>query len=89
MTGHENGVITLNIEEADEAARVRHKQDLGERYRTLLGHFRHEIGHYYWEVLIKKSDAIEKFRALFGNEEMDYPEALEMYYKKGAPASWS
>ena len=54
ITGHDNGMITLNIEEADEAARVRHKLDLGERYRTLLGHFRHEIGHYYWEVLIKE-----------------------------------
>ena len=64
MTGHDNGVITLNIEEADEAERVKHKQDLGERYRTLLGHFRHEIGHYYWEVLIKNSDSMEKYRAL-------------------------
>ena len=85
ITGHDNGVITLNIEEADEAARVRHKQDLGEKYRTLLGHFRHEIGHYYWETLIKNTDALEKYRLLFGDEETDYPEALEKYYKNGAP----
>jgi len=89
ITGHENGVITLNIEEADEAARVRHKQDLGERYRTLLGHFRHEIGHYYWEVLIKDSDEMGRFRQLFGNEEIDYAEALETYYKNGPAPNWS
>ena len=65
MTGHDNGVITLNIDEADEAARVKHKQDLGERYRTLLGHFRHEIGHYYWEVLIKNTDATGKIPRSF------------------------
>ncbi len=70
MTGHDNGVITLNIDEADEAERVKHKTDLGERYRTLLGHFRHEIGHYYWEVLIKNSESIKKYRSLFGDEEM-------------------
>ena len=89
ITGHDNGVITLNIDEADEAARVRHKMDLGEKYRTLLGHFRHEIGHYYWEVLIKNTDAIEKYRLLFGNENVDYAEALERYYKNGAPSNWS
>ena len=89
ITGHDNGVITLNIEEADEAARVRHKLDLGEKYRTLLGHFRHEIGHYYWELLIKNSDALEKYRLLFGDEEEDYTKALETYYKNGAPSNWS
>jgi len=89
ITGHDNGTITLNIEEADEAARAKHKEDLGEKYRTLLGHFRHEIGHYYWEVLIRNSDALGKYRSLFGNEEKDYPESLETYYKNGAPANWS
>jgi hypothetical protein len=89
MTGHDNGIITLNIEEADEAERVKHKLDLGERYRTLLGHFRHEIGHYYWEVLIKNSDSLKPYRVLFGNEEKDYAGALKIYYKNGAPADWS
>ncbi len=90
ITGHDNGVITLNIDEADEAARVRHKLDLGEKYRTLLGHFRHEIGHYYWEVLVKNNEEIlKKYRSLFGDEEPDYKKALEAYYKNGAPPDWS
>jgi hypothetical protein len=89
VTGHDAGVITLNIEEADEAARVRHKLDLGEKYRTLLGHFRHEIGHYYWDVLIKNSPLLDSFRRLFGDEQRAYPEALETYYQTGAPGDWS
>jgi hypothetical protein len=89
MTGHDHGVITLNIEEADEAERVRHKQDLGERYRTLLGHFRHEIGHYYWDILIRDTVALDKYRAIFGDEQIDYSEALKAYYENGAPADWS
>jgi hypothetical protein len=89
ITGHDNGTITVNIEEADEAERVRHKLDLGEKYRTLLGHFRHEIGHYYWEVLIKNSSSIKKFRQLFGDENKDYAAALETYYQTGPSANWS
>jgi len=88
MTGHDNGVITLNIEEADEAERTKHKMDLGERYRTLLGHFRHEIGHYYWDRLIRDSPRLNDYRALFGNEEADYAKALETYYQNGAPSNW-
>jgi hypothetical protein len=89
MTGHDNGVITLNIEEADEAKRVRNKQDLGEKYRTLLGHFRHEIGHYYWDTLIKDSPLITRYRNTFGDERKNYQEALKIYYSSGAPADWS
>lgn len=89
LTGHDLGVITLNIDEADEAERVKHKTDLGERYRTLLGHFRHEIGHYYWEVLIKDSPALTNYRNLFGDEREDYGKALENHYKNGSPANWS
>lgn len=89
MTGHDNGVITLNIEEADEAQRTRHKLDLGEKYRTLLGHFRHEIGHYYWDVLIKDSNQLQKFRQLFGDETRDYDEALTAYYQTQTPSNWN
>jgi len=87
MTGHDKGVITLNIEEADETERTKNKQNLGERYRTLLGHFRHEIGHYYWDRLIRDSDRLADYRALFGNEEVDYAKALETYYQNGAPTN--
>jgi hypothetical protein len=90
MTGHDSGTITLNIEEADEAQRVKHKLDLGERYRTLLGHFRHEIGHYYWEVFFKNnSKGVEKFRKIFGDDSMDYAKALEKYYENGVPDNWN
>jgi len=87
MTGHDNGTITLNIDEADEAQRVRHKLDLGEKYRTLLGHFRHEIGHYYWDVFFKNNNkAAENERKIFGDDRMDYAKPLEKYYENGAPA---
>ncbi|MEO5684357.1 MAG: putative zinc-binding peptidase [Chitinophagaceae bacterium] len=90
MTGHDNGTITINIEEADEKLRVKHKLDLGEKYRTLLGHFRHEIGHYYWDVFFKTDKAaVENFRKFFGDDAIDYGEALEKYYESGAPANWN
>ncbi|HTI09684.1 MAG TPA: putative zinc-binding peptidase [Puia sp.] len=88
MTGHAGGVITLNIEEADEVERVRNKRDLGEKYRTLLGHLRHETGHYYWDQLIRDSPSLPAFRLLFGDERPDYGEALQNYYRQGAPESW-
>jgi hypothetical protein len=88
-TGHLDGTITLNIEEADEAERTRNKLDLGERYRTLLGHFRHEIGHYYWDLLIGGAGDIDEFRELFGDERTDYGQALQAYYQVGPPASWA
>jgi hypothetical protein len=89
MTGHDNGVITLNIEEADESELTRHKLDLGEKYRTLLGHFRHEIGHYYWELLIKDSAYLPRFRQLFGDEQEDYGDALKSYYRNGIQVNWN
>lgn len=89
MTGHDNGVITINIEEADEAQRVRHKLDLGERYRTLLGHFRHESGHFYWDVLINDEPCLNDFRRLFGDERTDYGTALAAYYAQGPKANWN
>lgn len=90
MTGHSEGVITLNIEEADEAERVKNKLDLGERYRTLLGHFRHEIGHYYWDTLINDNVmTLEEVRHVFGNDAMPYDEALKNYYANGPVMNWS
>jgi hypothetical protein len=88
LTGHDHGMITLNIEEADEAARVRNRLDLGERYRTLLGHFRHESGHYYWDLLVRDRGLVDGFRLLFGDERADYGAALPAYYSNGAPPDW-
>jgi len=88
-TGHDQGVITINVLEADEVERVSNKLNLGEQYRTLLGHFRHEIGHYYWDVLVKNSDLLFKFRELFDDETIDYGDALQGYYQTGAPSNWA
>lgn len=88
MTGHDLGVITLNIDEADETVRTKHKLDLGEKYRTLLGHFRHEIGHYYWDQLIKNSPLLNEFRRIFGDETVDYDQALETYYNSIPASNW-
>ena len=88
LTGHHEGVITLNIEEADDAIREMARNQMDEVYRTLLGHFRHEIGHYYWDRLIKDSPRLQAFRKLFGNELTDYAEALEKHYKKKSTDAW-
>jgi hypothetical protein len=89
MTGHDNGVITLNVAEADDSERERQRGKMGELYRTLLGHFRHEIAHYYWDRLIADSRKLEAFRQIFGDERQDYAQALQTYYAQGAPPDWS
>lgn len=88
LTGHAEGVITLNIAEGSDAEREARRVNLGEPFRTLIGHFRHEIGHYYWDRLIRDRGRIDDFRAVFGDESRDYGEALQAYYKAGAPAGW-
>ena len=88
LTGHDGGHIVINLAEADDVARERLRQQLREPYRTLLGHFRHEIGHYYWDRLVAGSAFIEPFRALFGDERADYQQALERHYRQGAPKDW-
>ena len=88
MTGHDNGLITLNIAEADPAQRERTREQMHEHYRTLLGHFRHESGHYYFDRLIADSEWIDGYRELFGDEREDYSESLKRHYENGAPADW-
>jgi hypothetical protein len=88
MTGHAGGVITVNVAEADDAEREKRRQGLGEPYRTLVGHFRHESGHYYWERLIAGTGAMDGFREAFGDEEADYGEALRAYYANGPAPDW-
>lgn len=88
MTSHGNGLITLNVEEADDSVREKIRYEMREPYRTLLGHFRHEIGHYYWDRLIAGTEWHEKFRALFGDEREDYGAALRRNYESGPPPDW-
>lgn len=87
-TGHLRGVITLDLRECDNVHRERLRHQFGEPYRTLLGHFRHEIGHYYWDVLIEGRRDQARFRTLFGDERTDYREALKRNYEAGSPR-WS
>ena len=89
LTGHDNGVITINVAEADDVYREAQRLQHGEPYRTLLGHFRHEIGHYYWDRLVAGSAALEDFRALFGDEQASYEGALERHYREGPPSDWA
>jgi hypothetical protein len=88
FTGHSDGVITINVAEADDAKRELRRVQLHEPYRTLLGHFRHEIGHYYWNVLIENSHGVVAFRKAFGDETAGYAEAVQRHYEKGAPSEW-
>jgi len=88
LTGHASGTVTVNIAEADDAEREKRRVQLGEPYRTLLGHLRHEVGHYYWSRLIAGSDRIDSFRELFGDERADYGEALKAHYRDGPVADW-
>lgn len=89
MTGHDNGLITLNVAEADSAEREKLRAELGENYRTLLGHFRHELGHYYWDRLIRDDpDRLAGFRSFFGDETADYETALQNHYANGSAPDW-
>ena len=88
-TGHNQGIITINIAEADDIVRTRTQMQMKEPYRTLLGHFRHEIGHYFWELLVGLSkEKLKLFRDLFGDEQINYEEARTIYYQQGAPDGW-
>jgi hypothetical protein len=88
LTGHAEGLITLNIAEASDPEREARRVALGEPFRTLLGHFRHEVAHYYWNVLVRDRGAFDDFRAVFGDERLDYGEALERHYAEGPGLGW-
>jgi len=88
--GHDAGVITIDLAESDDAYRERMRAELGEPYRTMLGHLRHEVGHYYWQVLLKpRPMVLEGFRDLFGDERADYQQALTRHYDDGPPSGWA
>jgi len=88
MTGHFQGLITIALAEADKAELEARRMQLGERYRTLLGHFRHEIGHYYWDRLIADGGLTDEFRAVFGDESVSYGDALTAHYAKTPDDLW-
>jgi hypothetical protein len=88
-TGHRDGVITLDLAEGDDVHREQLRVEMDEPYRTLLGHFRHEIGHYYFYRLVEPSEeSSHRFRELYGDPDADYQAALDRHYKEGAPAGW-
>lgn len=89
LSGHINGTITINIAEADPSAREEMREIMQELYRTILGHFRHEIGHYFWMRLIEKSEWLEKAREVFGDERENYSTALSNYYAVGPKMNWT
>ena len=81
ITGHADGVITINLDEADPAAREATRQSMDEKYRTLVGHFRHEFGHYYWDQRVASDpEALSRCRQLFGDERVDYQASLQEHY---------
>ncbi len=88
FTGHAHGLITINIDEADPSTREQMRDRMAEPYRTLLGHFRHESGHYYWDRLVHDTDWLPAWRDRFGDETLDYGQALDWHYRQGPPAHW-
>jgi hypothetical protein len=87
-TGHSKGVITININEADDVERERNRVAFGEPHRTLVGHFRHELGHYYWDMLVH-GRCEGTFRDLFGDDRSpSYEDSKVRYYMYGPPADW-
>jgi hypothetical protein len=88
FTGHSDGLVTINVAEADDPFREKTRVEMGEAYRTVLGHFRHEIGHYYFWRLVEGSRFLDACRDLFGDERADYAAAQKRHYAQGAPADW-
>jgi hypothetical protein len=89
ITGHADGVVTIDIEEADDATREKRRAAMHEPYRTMLGHLRHEIGHYYWYRLISDSRWLGEFRELFGDDRADYDAALRKHHDEGPISDWA
>ncbi len=87
VTGHNDGVITLDLAESDDAYREQVRAHLGEAYRTVLGHLRHEVGHYYWPILVSGDD-LDECRVLFGDDRINYEHALQHHYRHGPEPAW-
>lgn len=89
LTGHLDGVVTIDVTEADAVERERQRQHFDEPYRSLLGHLRHESGHYYWMVLVEDAGRTEEFREVFGDEREDYGAALTRHHAGGPSPDWA
>jgi hypothetical protein len=90
ITGHDEGLVTLDLAEADDAHRERLRSKMREPYRTLLGHLRHEIAHYYEPILCPEGSTPRAgYRELFGDERADYQAALDAHYANGPPDDWA
>ena len=88
VMGHAAGLVTINVTEAGAAEIARRREDLGEPFRTMIGHFRHELAHYLFERLAEDPGALAAIRARFGDERADYGEALRRHYAVGPPEGW-
>jgi hypothetical protein len=88
VTGHADGVITIDLAESDDVHRTMLRTQLEEPYRTVVGHIRHEVGHHYWMVLVEQGGRLDEVRGLFGDERASYEDALRRHYREGAPAGW-
>lgn len=88
VTGHLNGLITVDVDEADDIERERQRRQFDEPFRTLLGHLRHESGHYFWSFLAASPSDLEEFRSVFGDERQDYTDSLDRHYERGAKVDW-
>ncbi|MET0734308.1 MAG: putative zinc-binding metallopeptidase [Microbacterium sp.] len=86
--GHANGIITIDLAESLDDRREALRVRLGEPYRTILGHLRHEVGHYYQRVLLTDDESWARCRELFGDERVSYQDAIKRHYAFGAPADW-
>lgn len=88
VIGHEDGLITIDLAESDDAYREKVRSQLDEPYRTMLGHFRHEVGHYYEWQLVRGDELMTRCRELFGDESVDYQAEIDRHYAEGPPAGW-
>ena len=86
ITGHRDGVVTLDLAEVDDRYRDDLRRQLGERFRSVIGHLRHEIGHYYWTTLVQQPGREPAVRRTFGDERVDYGDALAGHY--AGATSW-
>ncbi|WFS01502.1 zinc-binding metallopeptidase family protein [Rhizobium tumorigenes] len=88
MTGHDDGLIAIRAAEADDVTREMARMSMHEPYRTLLGHFRHETGHFIWNKLVRDVNNFDGFREVFGDEREDYGAALQRHYENGVRPDW-